>query len=321
MNAASIVILKALRKLYTNWFNPTGDIPPLCDMDPDSVAQTIIDALASDKPCLIARFGSGELYALVNYLGVKGKSRSVKAYIQGKTPAWWWNRRVIYDLHTGAGFFPAQIKEIEQFCELMIRDISLVDVLGSWRSEERYFEKELETAKKVHLLFFDPFWSKTPWTKVLEGKKILVVHPFTETIEHQFKKREQLFENNLLPDFQLKTIKAVQSIAGEKTKYDNWFSALDSMKAEIDKMDYDICLVACGAYGLPLAAHAKRMGKKGFHIGGSLQLLFGIKGKRWENWNYHPVYKYTTLFNEQWVRPLEKETPQNAQKIEGACYW
>ena len=41
------------------------------------------------------------------------------------------------------------------------------------------------------------------------------------------------------------------------------------MKAEINKSNYDICILGCGAYGFPLAAHVKRMGKKAIHMGGS----------------------------------------------------
>ena len=50
------------------------------------------------------------------------------------------------------------------------------------------------------------------------------------------------------------------------------------MKSQMDQTDYDIALIGCGAYGFPLAAHAKRMGKQAIHMGGSLQLLFGIRG-------------------------------------------
>lgn len=32
--------------------------------------------------------------------------------------------------------------------------------------------------------------------------------------------------------------------------------------------DYDICLIGYSAYGFPLAAHAKRKGKKAVHLGG-----------------------------------------------------
>ena len=93
------------------------------------------------------------------------------------------------------------------------------------------------------------------------------------------------------------------------------------MKAQMDRIDYDICLIGCGAYGFPLAAHAKRMGKKGFHLGGSLQLLFGIRGKRWENPDYNPDYNYAALMNEHWVKPSEEERPVAAKKVEDACYW
>jgi hypothetical protein len=171
------------------------------------------------------------------------------------------------------------------------------------------------------LELLNPYFSKSPWTRALEGKKVLVIHPFAATIQAQYKRRELLFANNLLPAFELKTIKAVQSIAGEKTEFDTWFDALDHMKAQMDQVDYDICLIGCGAYGFPLAAHAKRMGNVGFHLGGSLQLLFGIRGKRWENPDYNPVYNYAALMNEHWVKPAEEERPVAANKVEGACYW
>ena len=103
----------------------------------------------------------------------------------------------------------------------------------------------------------------------------------------QYKKRTLLFKTNRLPSFDLKTVKAVQSIAGNKTAFKDWFDALDYMKSQIDSIDYDVCLIGAGAYGFPLAAHVKRSGKKAIHIGGSLQLLFGIRGKRWEKDDYH----------------------------------
>ena len=99
------------------------------------------------------------------------------------------------------------------------------------------------------------------------------MHPFSETIESQYKnKKKKLFKNSeVLPEFaSLQTIKAVQSIAGNPVGFDTWFDALDWMKSEIDKKDFDIALLGCGAYALPLAAHIKRMGKKVVHMGGVL---------------------------------------------------
>jgi hypothetical protein len=193
-----------------------------------------------------------------------------------------------------------------------------IDVLGSWLKQEIFFDEQLKNSKKVVLEDLEPFFCTNPWTRALEGKKVLVVHPFTTTIESQYEKRHLLFENNLLPNFELTTVKAVQSVAGAETEFKDWFEALDSMKNKIDAEDYDIAIIGAGAYGLPLAAHVKRMGKKAVHLAGATQLLFGIKGKRWEE---YIVWPYTNLFNEHWVRPASNEQPQNASKVEDACYW
>jgi len=321
MNKAVTFSLKILRGVYAHSFLEKPIKRPDCIHDPDFVAVKIREVLLDDEPRMIARFGANELSALVNYLGVKTMPRKSISYISGDSPPWWWNENLIQLLHTGAGFFPPTEEKVEQFCELMIKDIPLVDILGSWLPNEVYFEDALKKAEKVQLLTLDPYWAKKPWTKALEGKKVLVVHPFAETIKEQYKKRELLFENNLLPKFDLKTVKAVQSIAGEKTPFADWFEALDYMKTEIDKTDYDICLIGAGAYGFPLAAHVKRMGKKSFHIGGSLQLLFGIRGKRWESPDYHHTYDYPGLVNKYWESPNEQEKPAHANKVEGGCYW
>ena len=286
----------------------------------DYANEQIYKQLMSEKPCMITRFGAFELSCLVNYLGVKNMKlyKSYKGYITSKTPEWWWSKSLLKNMHTNAGFFPNNIDKIEQFCELMLNDIKHIDILGSWLKEEKFVIKEPEKVKRLVLEDLEPFFSANPWTRALEGKKVLVVHPFAATIEQQFLKRELLFDNKLLPNFELKTIKSVQSIAGTKTEFSDWFEALQSMKDEIDTIDYDICIIGAGAYGFPLAAHVKRTGKKAIHLGGVTQLLFGIKGRRWE---INFVWPYTNLYNEYWVRPGETEKPKNAIIVEGACYW
>lgn len=126
-----------------------------------------------------------------------------------------------------------------------------------------------------------------------------------------------------MPEFQLTVIKAVQTAGGGKSEFSDWFAALDYMKRQMDAVDYDICLLGCGAYGFPLAAYAKQCGKKAVHLGGVLQLLFGIKGRRWEtDPGYIKLHPYAqTYYNEFWVRPDETEKPQKADGIEGGCYW
>lgn len=320
MNRIILFILKALRKIYMRIAKINPSLPQ-CENNPNIVSQLIYSKLISDKPCMIARFGSTELSALVNYLGVNSSTHSYLKYIQGKQPEWWWNKNIMNQMQQWSGFFPPTPENMQKFGDLMIKDIPMVDILGSWIPQEKLFKEELKQVISVNLELLNPYWSNTPWTKALAGKKILVIHPFAETIKRQYARRKLLFKNpDILPPFELKTIKAVQSLGGTN-RFKNWFDALQWMKNEMDKTDYDICLIGCGAYGFPLAAHAKRQGKKAVHIGGSLQLLFGIRGARWENPHYNETYNYATLMNEYWVKPDENEKPKNAQQVEGACYW
>ncbi len=162
----------------------------------------------------------------------------------------------------------------------------------------------LQNSEYCELRSIEPYYYDNPWSKSLEGKKVLVIHPFADTIASQYKKREKLFDNKeVLPEFELQTIKAVQTIAGTKDdRFKDWFEALEYMYNEATKKDFDIALIGCGAYGFPLAAKLKKAGKQTVHMGGSLQILFGIKGKRWDN---HEIIG--KLYNDAWVRPGEKE--------------
>lgn len=323
-----MLVYKVLRKFYAKTFKIKPLNKPACEQNPDIISNMISTALANEAPCMVARFGSTELNMLVNYKGVKEQDQNIWNYVNGENSPWWWEKSRMEQMERWSGFFPATEQKIRQFCELMEQDIKEVDILGSWLPEETYFESELSGSEKIRLIFIDPFWSKTPWTKVLEGKKVLVVHPFASLIEEQYKKREVLFKDkNVLPEFELKTIAAVQSLGGETNGFSDWFDALNSMKAQIDNTDYDICLLGCGAYGLPLAAHIKRQGKKSVHWGGSLQLFFGIIGKRWEDYDYakgvrhiNPNVIYPDLINEHWIRPESMKT-KHSQNVEEGCYW
>lgn len=164
-----------------------------------------------------------------------------------------------------------------------------------------------------------PIWEDVAWTRALEGKKVLVVHPFANLIKEQYIHREKLFKSsNILPKMDLKVYQAVQSMNGNP-EFASWFMALEKMEYDISKIDFDVALLGCGAYGMPLGAFIKSELKKiVIHIGGALQLLFGIKGKRWEKEGFDYQHK---LYNEYWVRPTEDLKPQNYKNVEDGCYW
>ncbi len=324
-------IVRFFKKGYQKFLNKKFE-NLLCDIDRQSANDKIYDLLMSDNPCMISRFGTTELITINNYLCVKSDApylRKVWNYISDKTHTPWWFEDNFKYMWTYSGIFPPTQETAERFSERYLEDAPLIDLLGSFQ----YYEKFMPLTKSVQLVHLEtlyPFFVERPWTRALKGKKVLVVHPFDFTIKHQYKKRTDLFmEEDILPDYELITLKAVQSAADIQVPFKDWFEALAYMEKQISEIDFDICLLGCGAYGLPLAAHVKRLGKKAIHIGGGLQLLFGIKGKRWEDESYLSLYNipelatnsYKSLYNDGWIKPLDEDTPKEAFKVDGACYW
>lgn len=321
---------KVFYKLNDLYFKTFGKrkafIPP--SLTPQETSNAIFSLLVSGKPCMIARYGATELYCLANYIGIS-QGWNAPGLICGKKEPWWWDNVRVSNMKNCSGFYPLTKSRLEKFCHLMLDDTRELDILGSWLEKENILSDLLVGVQKVFLPYMEPYYSSLPWTRVLAGKKVLVVHPFAELIEYQYKNHTKLFKDeNILPQFDLQTIKAVQSLGGgDENVFSTWFEALDWMKSEIEKKEYDICLIGCGAYGFPLAAHVKRLGKQAIHMGGALQLLFGIKGNRWEDPMYGveewgiPKGFYTDMFNEYWRKPGENLRPHNADDVEGACYW
>lgn len=303
-----------LRELKYRILNRKGILnKPEVDYLGDSANTTIVDALISPTPTMIARFGAFELgMALSVYTPLNVKN--LIKLTGGGIASIGYNKKLAESFCNNAGFFPNDRKQIEKYAHLLVNDMQELDVLGSWLSAERLFEKELKHCIKIPLRDLEPFHHQMPWTLKLHNKKILVIHPFHDTIKHQWEKRKQIFKDmEIMPECDLQIMKSVQSIAGNATGFTTWFNALAYMEDEIEKKDFDIALLGCGAYGFNLAAHIKRMGKKAVHLGGFLQILFGIMGKRWEG-------KYPFV-NEYWTRPLDSDKPKGASSIENGCYW
>lgn len=322
-------ILKGLKKSYRVIVRPKFENPS-CEFDRQRANDLIYALLSSDKPCMISRFGTGEIGIVNNYLTVHSRESILKRclkYITDNTGLPWWDKLVYRSMRLNAGIFPENIDTLNRFSERYLQDIPEIDLLGSFNYTERFMPLR-DDVTNVHLECLYPFFVERPWTRVLRDRKVLVVHPFVETIKHQHQIHSKLFENpSVYPYYELLTVKAVQSNAGAEVPFADWFEALKYMEDQISKIDFDFAIIGCGAYGLPIAAHVKRLGKKAIHLGGGSQLLFGIKGKRWDNDGYHwPDFpqldtNYSRLYNGAWTRPSESETPKSARKVEGACYW
>lgn len=274
----------------------------------------IADLILSGKPFFAGRFGNTELSIVTSVL----RNRILGRTKENDTRLEEWFYRSI----EGAGFFPDDIRLADQFTDVMLDACSQIDLLGMWHlwMEDYVISEYMPNTKLTYLLRLEPWLASNPWSAALKGKKVLIIHPFVETIRKQYDKRKLIYpDRNVLPEFDLKLMKAVQTSAGEKDdRFADWFEALEYMYQEAMKIDFDVAIIGCGAYGMPLGAKLKKAGKQAIHLGGATQLLFGIKGRRWEE-NYPS--KIANCFNDEWTYPSESETPVKAMVVEKACYW
>lgn len=300
--------------------SPTGTRYGLTIQHQGQAANDLIrETLLADGPCMIGRFGSNELDATLRaYERQKelGAWQRLARYIRGESGEFWWDNSVRKRMSQTAGFFPATDQNLQRFGQRILDDCCEIDVLGSWCKDEWRIQFLFEHARTIDLIDLEPFRHTHPWSSALAGKRVLVIHPFEESIQAQYEIRELLFDDPLvLPEFELLTLKSVQSNGLNDVPFADWFEALDYMCRQVDATEFDIAIVGAGAYGLPLAAYIKRMGKKAIHLGGATQLLFGIRGSRWDDGSYDYVY------NEHWCRPLDSEKPKRSDLVEQSAYW
>lgn len=316
-----------MRSVYGKLFHPSQpQFTMNCEKNKNMIQKVIYERILGGRPLMVARMGRTEIDVCENVKYTYYKHRSNWKFISWTGQPNFLNPFLIPNFNKLSGFWPWEDEmALKRFYQLICSDMKEVDILGSWCRNEDDFSDELQKSVKVDRELMTPLLTDKPWTMALKGKKVLVVHPFAETIQKQYTRRDKLFPVNpdILPEFELKVLKAVQTLGYEDPNFKDWFEALEYMKREIDKIDYDVCLLGCGAYGFPLAAHCKRQGKQAIHLGGILQLLFGIKGKRWEtDPGYINDFPYaSTYYNEHWVRASVAETPQKANEVEGGCYW
>lgn len=264
------------------------------------------EMLKSDKPFMCCRVGATE-------------GRTIQQWMKKKP----YTDRDINNIRVLSGVFPCDKESLDRFCEIYTDGISNADAVFTWGCIGEANAIKKFASKKITLLRNDTYnilFYHNPWTKALKGKKVLIVHPFIDTIKEQYEQnREKLFTDELLPEFaDICFVRAIQTSAGENegSNYSSWFDALHCMEKEIETKDFDVALIGAGAYGIPLAAHVKKMGKQAIHMAGNLQIVFGIRGKRWDNFP-----EYVKYFNEYWVYPSENETPSNKGSVEGGSYW
>lgn len=301
---------------------------------PDSY-KILYDTIKSNIPVLVGKIGSVELRTIIESIFiVKGSIFDFSFNIQK-------------EMIDCAGIYPVLKPHIINFISLFLESIKQINVMASWNDSLLQYEAYLwqnyallpnEKNEKnntikllVELSTLEPFYT-TPenwWHHLYQNKTILVITPFVKSIQNQLANRSKVWQKqwtNFWPEnIIFKFIKTQHpyttlSTTEQAAMPANSLELFKQLIHQIDTIaDFDIAFIGAGAYSIPLAAYIKtQKNRTAIHLGGGLQMMFGVAGSRWKNSN-NPFFK--EYINEHWISPLPEETPLNYKLQENGCYF
>ena len=281
--------------------------------------QYVIDLIKSNKPFIISRLASESYPA---FLFMLSKNLTYPVFVSNN-----------------AGIYSNNPNEIALFYNLYFTSAMSSDGLAIFNiksidigQQEQIMINLKNQGKLLNLRFLtykvlEPFYclleNIIPWSHYLLGKKILIISPFIESFTEQLKNGFKMFKGEdkhiFLPGQEFIFYKCFSTLAGNHL-HSSWLDTFNIMCNDILKLDFDIALLSCGGYGLPLCGFIKnKMNKSAIYIGGGLQLLFGVIGKRWDT---SDIIQEIIKNNDcKFIRPSDDETVPNVKNVEGGCYW
>lgn len=147
-----------------------------------------------------------------------------------------------------------------------------------------------------------------------KNKKILIISPFSQSIQFQCTRLDKLLKNYTFPECTILTYTTPITYNNTEETIDvptnNWLEQCEQMEKDISTIDFDIALLSCGSYATCLGSYiSTTLHKNAIYIGGILNILFNIKGKRYENNEF-----YDSVVNLEYrIEAIEKQSIINRQ--------
>ena len=275
--------------------------------------QYVIDLIKSNKPFVISRLGS-EIIPTLHFL--YDNNLIVPEYIVNNAGIYSKSESKIEDYLT---YYKAYYNAIDKSDA-----IATFKILSHISREEDFFVKK-KNKQGLSYKVLEPFYSimenDIPWTHLLKDKKVLVISPFVVSFIKQLNNNFKMFKNQyiFLPGQRFIFYKSFNT-SSHNYIHNNWIETFSIMCSEIEKLEFDIALISCGGYGMPICDFIKdKLNKSSIYIGGGMQLLFGVIGRRWDNdENIQKIIKENECV---FIRPSEDEIIKNSSNVEGGCYW
>lgn len=286
-------------------------------LDEEELNREMLNSLLAGEPFMFARLGMTEANITGEYI-----ERQLK--LKKNYEETWINW-----LYKTSGFFGNSqniLEDVDNYAKLTLEAVQVTDYYACWQplyvdyiamnyaNNSTLFKYNKVTGHAVNSIV------DNHWSKGLEGKNVLVVSSFPQSIEKQYSVKDILCKDpsRCLPDFNLITIKSPETQMGINTGgYSDWFEAFHDLEEKVLDINFDVALIGCGAYGYPLAGSIRRNGKTAIELCGSIVKLFGIYGSGIERRWGKELGEWKT---DAWIKPIDKP-PGYYKQIERGFYW
>lgn len=263
-----------------------------------NINEEIKSAIINGKPMSFGKMGNVESFHLKNYL-------SGHNIVNGQ-------------LFVNAGIHAPTIEDYAAWCSEYLSAVQNLDYILQWHPSDQQFVEHMFPKERIFTSFegLEPFMlGEEGWQYSLHDKKVLCVSPFPETVQMQTDKFGKIWKGAQIGEVVTVRSPYSEALTGEPPI--SWQHKFRDMIKEIYELDFDFATVGCGGFSLMVCDYIKRLGKPSVHLGGGNQILYGIRGKRWdEGFKQHRWYG-----TEDWIRPLPHEVPPMKNFVEGGCYW
>ena len=246
----------------------------------------------------------------------------------------------VYQLINNAGINIKSYDDIRQYVFEMLKAFQKTTAVAIWERQSDVYKHtglgqdylcKISKGIEVYAVALEPFRflnKHEHWGQCLKGKNILVISSFCDSMKTQIKSKniENIFgDKTWLEQCKFTFVKPPVTLAGnhENKSWQEHFSDFKiRLSSQVNELEVkpDVVLVSCGGYGMPVCNYIySELKLSTIYIGGSLQLFFGIMGKRWLN--DKDMSYFFNKYRQYWIFPSDVEKPLNMNKVERGCYW
>ncbi len=227
------------------------------------------------------------------------------------------------------GIFPADPAFYRRFNDFYMPHVRNLDCLGICLLEREWEICRHYGLRNKSIFFVEqepdrsfPHNEDNCYLPSFRGKRLLIVCPFAEVLKGQATKEkfEGVWANTGKQWFYPASVDALEFPYGftpdTQKRFGTAINLFEHIVEQINQRSFDVALIGAAGLGIPLASYVKSQGKIGIELGGHLQVLFGVHGKRWRD-----QANFQRYFTKFWIDVPEKYRPAETDVCDKGAYW